>query len=277
VPPLARSTESDKYIIGAVIGILVPVVVILATVLLMGEGKAGPEINFQSAISAQALGIPADKGASVTYGVYHQGIRAGEVTLTYLKDEYYGGELCKKFEGTGNISTSIGGTRVNFSMGMTGYMVVDGEMPKHWSFTYYYTQPQQMTLSLEWTWHRERSEMVTEISGLGISQSTTAYLPDEYWEPITIGDLYVGYSKEMTYTIDSIPVTLSISVTQQEDVVVPVGTYEDCYVVSITQPEVDQEFTFWVNKEGIAPKMETSMSVGFTSFTLTLELESYGY
>jgi hypothetical protein len=62
----------------------------------------------------------------------------------------------------------------------------------------------------------------------------------------------------------------------KEDVVVPSGTYENCFVVNGTQTEMDLEVTLWVTEEGVVPQAEVTMAVrGVDPLTLTMKLEQH--
>jgi len=71
-------------------------------------------------------------------------------------------------------------------------------------------------------------------------------------------------------------VTVEMIAIGNEDVVVPSGTYEDCFVVNGTQPEMDLEITLWVTEQGVVPQAEITMAVrGVDPLTLTMKLEHY--
>ncbi len=236
------------------------------------EVSGGPTTSAQALSSGQGIGVPLKKGMSASYGYYQSGSRVGEYTVTNVGEEYFQGVSYRKIEGSGNLNFSVQEKSVKFSMDVTGYFENTG-MPKQLSYTFHYTQPKEKDVDMEYTWNESQSEMVTEVSG----QTTTADLPTEYWNTISAGDLYVGYSKQMTYTIESTSVTLSIEVIGREDVTVPKGTFEDCYLVKLSQPEINQEGKYWINEEGVMPKMNFSQTIGTTSLTFTMKLEHYGY
>ena len=67
-----------------------------------------------------------------------------------------------------------------------------------------------------------------------------------------------------------------MTATGKEDVVVPSGTYENCFVVNGTQPEMDLEMRLWVTEQGVVPQAEVTMAVrGADPLTLTIKLEHY--
>jgi len=107
-----------------------------------------------------------------------------------------------------------------------------------------------------------------------LTREMTLLLPPERW-----GSIDVGYSEQFTCAIllGGIPeVTVEMTVIGKEDVVVPSGTYENCFVVNGTQPEMDLEITLWVTEQGIVPQAEITMAVrGVDPLTLTMKLEHY--
>jgi hypothetical protein len=67
-----------------------------------------------------------------------------------------------------------------------------------------------------------------------------------------------------------------MAVTGKEDVVVPSGTYNDCFLVNGTQPDMDLDIALWVTEQGVAPQAEITMAVrGVDHLTLTMKLEHY--
>jgi len=107
-----------------------------------------------------------------------------------------------------------------------------------------------------------------------VTKKMTLLLPPERW-----GAIDVGYSEQFTSTIhlDGIAeVTVEMTAIGKEDVVVPSGTYENCFVVNGTQPDMDLEMTLWVTEQGVVPQAEITMAVrGVDALTLTLKLEHY--
>lgn len=196
--------------------------------------------------------------------------------------EEYQGKLCRKIEGDGNAKLSISGITTSYTFNLEGYMDSDTGMPKKYSYKYHYSEPQKIDKTIELTWNRAQGVMVSEVSVSGQKTTVTAHLPEEYWEPIE--NLSIGHRKEITYTVESPTenlstnsVTLKIQIKGREDVTVPKGVYENCYVVKATQPELGQEFTYWITEDGVVPKTRFSQSIGLTSFELTGKLEHYGY
>lgn len=239
------------------------------------EYSGGPAINLQSLGSGQFMSIPREAGLSASYGYYYQGSRIGEFTEKLVGTETYQGIQCYKVEGNLNMDVTIGGIKLSANGDTIGYFDTSDSMPKYMSFTFNYTSPAQTTATMDFAWNRAQSKMATTVSLLGQTASVVASLPSDYWEPIP--SLYVGYSKQFTYTIDSTSVTMTISVTGKEDVTVPKGTYKDCYVVKITQPQVGIDMTMWIDKEGILPKADVSMALsGAGTTTFTVKLEHYG-
>jgi hypothetical protein len=108
---------------------------------------------------------------------------------------------------------------------------------------------------------------------VGVTRQITFLLPPERW-----GDIHVGYSAQFTsMTPYSLPMlNAEMTATGKEDVVVPSGTYENCFVVNGTQPDIDLEVTLWVTEQGVVPQAEITMAVrGVDPLTLTMKLEHY--
>jgi len=107
-----------------------------------------------------------------------------------------------------------------------------------------------------------------------VTREMTFLLPPERW-----GGIDVGYSEQFTSMIPfgGIPeVTVDMTAIEKEDVVVPSGTYENCFVVNGTQPEMDLDITLWVTEQGVVPQAEITMAVrGVDPLTLTMKLEHY--
>jgi hypothetical protein len=96
-------------------------------------------------------------------------------------------------------------------------------------------------------------------------------------------NLFVGYLKEVAYTINAMgfdtEVNLIISVTGQEDITVNQGTFEDCYKVEIQQVQgiVNSTSILWIDENGICPKMQLGASTtsSFSYEGMIIELEEY--
>jgi hypothetical protein len=70
--------------------------------------------------------------------------------------------------------------------------------------------------------------------------------------------------------------TVEMTAIGKEDAVVPSGTYQNCFVVNGTQPEMDLEVTLWVTEQGVVLQAEITMAVrGVDPLTLTMKLEHY--
>lgn len=191
---------------------------------------------------------PEPKVHSATYGYYFQESRVGELQFASVGTGTY------QFEGEFNINITIGEVGASF----------DGEVG-----------PQSK--SSGGSYEDSSLPFPTAIDAaifVGVTREMTFLLPPERW-----GGIDVGYSEQFTYTIHlgGIPeVTVEMIAIEKEDVVVPSGTYENCFVVNGTQPEMDLEITLWVTEQGIVPQAEITMAVrGVDPLTLTMKLEHY--
>jgi len=109
---------------------------------------------------------------------------------------------------------------------------------------------------------------------IDVTIQMTFLLPPERWAAIP-----VWYSKQFTPTLFyvGIPeVTVKMTATGKEDLVVPYGTYENCFVLNGTEPEIGLEMTLWVTEQGVVPQAEVTMAVrGVDPPTLTIKLEHH--
>lgn len=271
-----------------VIGVIIFIAILIGSYMAFlkggGEGwsevSGGPTTNVQSLTSGQAMAFPQEKGLSAGYGYYLGGSRVGGTTITFVEETNYQGTASRNLEGSFNSELSMQETSVKFSGDMEMYIEKDSGRPEHLSYAFHYTEPSQGDLNMDFTWYENQSKMVTKLSGMGMSETVTASFPPKYWNDITFEELHVGYSKQITYEVEGESVSLSIDVIEHKDVTVPKGTYENCYLVSISQTglnQSNQEIEYWINEEGVVPKMSFNQTIGTTSFTLVTKLEHYGY
>ena len=190
---------------------------------------------------------------SANYGYYFQESRVGEVQFTSDDKRTY------KFEGELNINTNVGETGVNF----------DAEVD--------FRDSVHRSVSFGKSYKDSSLPFPTPIDTAIFIDLTTEMmllLPPAHW-----GGIDMGYSEQFTSMIPlgGIPeVTVEMTAIGNEDVVVPSGTYENCFVVNGTQPEMDLEMTFWVTEQGVVPQAEITMAVrGVDPLTLTMKLEHY--
>jgi hypothetical protein len=191
---------------------------------------------------------PEPKLYSATYGYYFQESRVGDLQFSSVRNKAY------QFEGEFNIDITIGEVGGSFH----------GEVG-----------PQSK--SSGGSYGDSSLPFPTAIDAaifVDATREMAFLLPPERWRGID-----VGYSEQFTYTIPlgGIPeVTVDMTAIGKEDVVVPSGTYEDCFLVNGTQPGMDMETTLWVTEQGIVPQAEITMPVrGVGLLILTLKLEHY--
>ena len=191
---------------------------------------------------------PEPKVHSATYGYYFQESRVGELQFASIGNRAY------QFEGEFNIDITIGKVGGSF----------DGEVG-----------PQSK--SSGGSYEDSSLPFPTAIDAaifVDVTREMTVLLPPERW-----GDINVGYSAQFTYFVPLSGVAeLNVEMTAigKEDVVVPYGTYENCFLVNGTQPDMDLEMTLWVTEQGVVPQAEITMAVrGVDHLRLTMKLEHY--
>jgi len=197
---------------------------------------------------------PEPKIHSATYGYYSQESRVGELQFGSADNRTY------QFEGEFNIDTTVGEVGVSFH----------GEVGD-------FRNSVPQSKSSGGSYEDSSLPFPTAIDAaifVDVTREMTFLLPPERW-----GGIDVGYSEQFTSMIPlgGIPeVTVEMTAIEKEDVVVPSGTYENCFVVNGTQPEMDLEITLWVTEQGIVPQAEITMAVrGIDHLTLTMKLEHY--
>jgi len=191
---------------------------------------------------------------SATYGYYRQESRVGELQLTLAGAGTY------EFEGDFGINTTVGEVGGDFN-GEADF--ARGSTLASTSFSQSYKDS-----SLPFPTAIDAGIFVD------LTTSTTLLLLPERW-----GTIHAGYSTQFTPSIPyGAPAELDVEMTviETEDVVVPSGTFENCFVVNGTQPDMQLEMTIWVTGQGIVPQAEVIMPVrGVGPLTLTLQLEQY--
>ena len=200
---------------------------------------------------------PEPKVHSATYGYYFQESRVGELQFASVGNRTY---QTYQFEGEFNIDITIGEVGASF----------DGEVGD-------FRNSVPRFKSSGGSYEDSSLPFPTAIDAaifVDVTREMTFLLPPERW-----GGIDVGYSEQFTSMIPfgGIPeVTVDMTAIEKEDVMVPSGTYENCFVVNGTQPEMDLEITLWVTEQGIVPQAEITMAVrGVDPLTLTMKLEYY--
>jgi hypothetical protein len=197
---------------------------------------------------------PEPKVHSATYDYYFQESRVGELQFSLVDTRTY------QFEGEFNIDTTIGEVGASF----------DGEIGDFRDTVPRFTS---------WGGGYKDSSLPfpTAIDAaifVDISREMTLLLLPERW-----GSIDVGYSEQFTYFVplSGVPeLNVEMTAIEKEDVVVPSGTYENCFVVNGTQPDMDLKITLWVTEQGVVPQAEITMAVrGVDPLTLTMKLENY--
>lgn len=197
---------------------------------------------------------PEPKIHSATYGYYFQESRVGEVQFAPV------GKATYQFEGEFTINITIGEIGVSFNGEVGDFR---NSVPGSTSFSKSYNDA---SLPLP-----------TAIDAgifLDVTTEMTFLLLPEHW-----GAIHTGYSEQFTQMVSSggtAELNVEMTAIGKEDVVVPSGTYENCFVVNGTQPEMGLEMTLWVTEQGAVPQAEITMAVrGVDPPMLTMKLEHY--
>jgi len=195
---------------------------------------------------------PEPKVYSATYGYYCQEARVGEVQFAL------NGKRTYQFEGEFNIDTTVGEVKVSFDGEVGDFR---DSVPQSTSFGKSYDNS---SLPLP-------TAIDTDIF-IDLTTEMMLLLPPERW-----GDIDVGYSEQFTPSISYggiAGLTVEMTAIGKEDIVVPYGTYENCFLVNGTQPDMNLEMTLWVTEQGIVPQAEITMAVrGVDHLRLTMKLE----
>jgi hypothetical protein len=195
---------------------------------------------------------PEPKIHSATYGYYCQESRVGELQFASVDTGTY------QFEGEFSINTTVGEVGVSF----------DGDVGD-------FRDSVPRSTSFGWSSEDSTLPFPTAIDAgifVDVTREMTLLLPPERW-----GGIDVGYSEQLTSMVSYggiAELNVEITAIGKEDIVVPPGTYQNCFVVNGIQTDMDLEMTLWVTEEGVVPQAEVTMAVrGVDHLTLTLKLE----
>jgi hypothetical protein len=185
--------------------------------------------------------------------------KVGDISFTSVGEQSYGGNQCNKITGDGNFYFEIYGQSMEANFDIDAYISQSDGILNYCEYSFEFCNPFSMDMDMILDIDKDNGEItITVDSSLIDSQSTVIKTPDEYWECTILRDnLYVGYSKEVTYAMDVLgidtEVSLKISVIGIEDVTVKKGTFEDCYIIQIDQEQAysTSTSTIWVDEDGI--------------------------
>jgi hypothetical protein len=247
--------------------------------------KGGPKFNIESIVSSgNALTAP-DIGHTAVYGYYMSGEKLGEISFTTVGQENYKGEQCLKITGEGSYNFEIYGQSMDLEFNIESYVSKSDGKLAYFLYDFDINQPFNIDMSMILDINKENGEItVTVDSSMMESQSTVIETSEDYWDCTLLkDDLFVGYLKEVAYTMSVMgvktEVNLIISVTGKEDITVNQGTFEDCYVVEIEQDQgpMSSKSILWIDGNGICPKMQLgSTSSSTVSYEgMIIELEEY--
>jgi len=290
-PPVQSKPRNMKPIL-AIIAVAIAAIVITASVFLVFTGNnsnsntsnvqkipvsGGPRVNMQSLASGSTQTVP-EEGCTATYYCYYNGNKIGEITESCTGEMTYNGKNCLKGIGAGELQLEIMGSSVSTTYEYIVYYEKDTLAMVYMTSTYSYTEPYPITMTVTTDYDESSSQIITTTTYLGQTSSSVTTVPSNYWEldDELVNNLYVGYSTEVSYTVDvdgyESDVTMAISITGIEDVTVPQGTFEGCYVIEIDAGSSLISIKIWMNENGIVPKLTTSM---LSLSDITLELHEY--
>lgn len=197
---------------------------------------------------------PEPKVHSAIYGYYFQESRVGEVQFASAGNGTY------QFEGDFTINITIGEVGVSFNGEVGDFR---NSVPRSTSFSKSYEDS-----SLPFPTAIDAGIFVD------VTLEMTLLLPPERW-----GAIHTGYSEQFTPMVSYggiAEVNVEMTAIGKEDVVIPSGTYENCFVVNGAQSDMDMEMTLWITEQGVVPQAEITMAVrGVDPLTLTMKLEHY--
>ena len=297
--PYPKETKSKKKLIIVAVAIIVAIVLITTAffVLLAKENitskigtffetankvSGGPTVSLQSLASGNVNSAPAS-GYGAKYYLYLDEEKIGETREINDGETTYNGISCYKIIGTSNVEMSVSTGTTAFTVEYTSYVNKNDNAPIHMDISYKYTKPQTMEMSISIDCDRDNGIITTSIPSL--NQNAILTLPEEYWGMISsVDDLYVGFSKDFDCTMTTqgtnINVNYNITVTEQEDVTVPAGTFEDCYLIefkitygSYTMSSSNMNMKIWISPNGVFPKSEVTTGTVVTG--IIQELEGY--
>ena len=241
----------------------------------------GPTVSLQSLGSGNFQSIPAD-GCIAKYYMYYNGEKIGETVEANAGITTYNGINCFKILGRSDITLTIMETTTSFTIDYTCYINENTNIPIYMNVEYTFPESQGGKVSSTISWNQNTGEIKMTIPMP--AQEITLNFPTEYWGSLlSVDDLYVGYTKEFDYTMTNEGITtdisMNISVTNQTDVTVLAGQFEDCYVLEFAQTESNYYsynhpsvfMKVWISEDGVVPKVESTV----LSMYITQELEGY--
>ena len=256
--------------------------------------EGGPKASLYSLAGGNFQSIP-NEGNVAKYYVYYDGEKIGETIEGTVGKETYNGRSCYKMLGRSNVEFSYLEQTIAFQMIYAFYEDENTKMPVYMTIKYDYSKPEELKefdMIISLSWDQNSGEIKTSVQCGEQTGTSTAILPIEYWGMISsVDDLYVGFSEEIDYTMttsvsgtssDS-DMNLKISITGQEDVTVPSGTFENCYVLEMEQTQsngysyssTDVNMKIWISEDGFVPQKETSLSSMGMPLSITSKLEGY--
>ena len=251
-----------------------------------------PTASLQSLASGNLPTIP-DENCLAKYYLYDDSEKIGEIIEGNVGIETYNGINCYKILGRSTVASEFGGQDVDFQMDYTFYCEVDTYLPVYMSIVYDYTKPEilkEAEFTVKINWDQNSGEINTVTNLLGQTSTTTSIVPTDYWGMVSdASDLYTGYNAEVNYEISTseidsnIDMKMQINIVDIEDVNVPSGTFENCYVLEIEQSQsglfryngLDSTTKIWITEDSKYPQAQFTMSAGGIPIDMTSKLEGY--
>ena len=245
----------------------------------------GPSLNVQSLSSGNFQTMPAENCVAKYY-LYYNNDKIGETYEANAGTTTFDGKNCYKVLGRADISLNYQSNNIAFVMDYTYYVEKNSATPVYMNTDVEYTEPKEARgykMNIIIDWDKETSIITSKTTLLANSVTATSYLPSEYWGIIsTYDELYVGFNEVIDYEMESdgaeYDVRMTMGIYQEQDVVVPAGTFEDCMVLEIDQniagsysSSLDTNMQAWIDPDGNIPKASFSIQ----SINIVQELEGY--
>lgn len=217
---------------------------------------------------------PLEIGQSMSYGMYSDGSKIGNFTISVAEKTTFQGRECFKVTSEGSYQTeNLAGFTITYSS--SGYALVDTswnvkycKSPFSMSISNGFTT--EMSGTAEFTYDYDARTMHVRMTSDNATMENEIAWPEDISPP----EWKVGSSRTYNFTTDNNPLTITIEVAREESVTVPVGTF-NCYVVEVTSSGAGASYypnaTLWVDKQNHT-LIQQQHAPGAT---ITLKLKSY--
>lgn len=251
-----------------------------------------PKASLQSLASGNIPCIP-DENCLVKYYLYYNDEKIGDLIIGNTGTEYYNGKSCYKLLGRTNVDIEVNDIAIAFQMDYTYYSDKNTDLPVYMIIEYEYSKPMELKgidISITISWDQDSGEIITTANYLGEKQTSTTIVPTDYWGILSSFDnLYIGYTEQINYVItqpdyhSDIDMLLEISITDIEGIIVPAGTFDNCYVVEFEQSKTNSYYysktssktKLWITKDGEFPQIQITIPSDTINIEMTAKLEGY--